>query len=266
VSAQDGRSGDPVEQIGPLPPDERGTAYTVCALRRYPVKCLGGESADELELDGRGVAGDRWYAVQDADGHLASGKSTRRFRRRDGAFDYTAATVGEAVRVSGPGGSWLVGDPDLDTALSERLGLPVRLASESEVPHQDGGAVSLVGTATLDWFAREWGVDAEPRRLRTNVVVDTSAPFVEETWVGRHVRVGSGVLRVVERIPRCRTIDVPQDGVEPQVRWLTRLSQERDMCAGVYADVLTPGWMAVGDVVRVVGADDPAPGREVRGR
>ncbi len=52
-----------------------------------PVKSMGGEALEAVRLDVRGLEGDRWYAVEDADGHFASGKSTRRFRRRDPVFD-----------------------------------------------------------------------------------------------------------------------------------------------------------------------------------
>jgi uncharacterized protein YcbX len=51
-------------------------------IRRYPVKAMGGESLDSVQVEARGVLGDRRYAVVDGDGKLASGKHSRRFRRR----------------------------------------------------------------------------------------------------------------------------------------------------------------------------------------
>ena len=76
-------------------------------------------------------------------------------------------------------------------------------------------------------------------------------PFVEETWVGREIEVGSSRLRVVERIERCRMIDLAQDGVETPARWLTLLAGERDLSLAVYADVSAPGTISVGDTVAV---------------
>lgn len=225
------------------------------ALWRYPVKSMGGEQLDAVDLDARGLVGDRWYAVRDAEGHLASGKDTRRFRRRDAVFDYTARTRRDGVAVQGPEGEWRVGDPDLDTTLSGRMGVPVEVASESTVPHQDQGSVSLVGTATLAWCADRWGILADPRRLRVNLLVETAEPWVEETWQGREVRVGDVTLTVVERIPRCRMIDVDQPGVRARGRWLKPLGAERDMCVAMYADVAQAGVVRVGDAV-VVGNDD----------
>ena len=55
-------------------------------LWRYPVKSMLGESRDSLELNSRGVAGDRLHAVRDSEGKLGSGKDTRRFRHIEGLF------------------------------------------------------------------------------------------------------------------------------------------------------------------------------------
>lgn len=224
---------------------------TVTAIRRYPVKSMGGESLERVAVDRRGLHGDRWYAVVDGEGRLASAKDSRRFRRRDEVLDCTAATRADQVLVTGPEGTWAVGDPALDAALTRRTGSSVQVLPERDVPHQDGGAVSLVGTATLDWCAQRWDLDADPRRLRVNLVVATTVPFVEESWVGRTLGLGGCALRVVERIPRCRTIDVRQDGVEPRGRWLRPLGEERDLCVAVYADVVAPGEVGLGDRLRV---------------
>jgi uncharacterized protein YcbX len=222
---------------------------SVRILRRYPVKAMGGEDLASVEIDARGLVGDRWYAVEDEDGCFASGKRTRRFRRRDEVFDYAARTEPDGVMVAGPEGEWRVDDPSLAATLSARMGLPVQVLPEADVPHQDAGSISLVGTASLDWCADRWGIEADPRRLRVNIVVATTEPFIEESWVGGRISVGEVELDVVERIERCRTIDVAQDGVAARGRWLKPLAAERDMCAAIYADVARPGVIARGDRV-----------------
>ena len=222
---------------------------SLAGIRHYPVKAMGGEDLASVEVDRRGIRGDRWFAVEDAEGHFASGKRTQRFRHRDEVFDYAARTEGESVIVAGPEGEWRVGDEAHDARLTTRMGLPVRVLPEQGVPHQDAGSVSMVGTATLEWCARRWGIDADPRRLRVNLVLATTEPFIEETWVGQAIEIGSIRLEVVKRIERCRTIDLSQDGVDAQGRWLKPLAAERDMCAAVYADVAVPGVIARGDTV-----------------
>jgi uncharacterized protein YcbX len=188
---------------------------------------------------------------------MATGKDSRRFRRRDGIFDFAARTTDAGVRVEGRGGSWLVGGPELDPALSNHLGAGVRVVAEGEVSHQDAAAVSIVGTASLDWCRAHLDVDADVRRLRTNLVVETAEPFVEESWTDAVVRIGDLELEVVERTERCRMIDVAQEGLPPQRGWLKALGRERDLCLGVYASVRAPGRIGRGDGVDVV-KDSPA--------
>ena len=228
----------------------------VVSLRRYPVKSMGGEALQSVMFDDRGLAGDRGFAVRDGEDRLASGKNTKRLVRRDGIFEYTARSVSgghqsaDHVVVSRGGTEWRAGDPELDAHLTDALSAEVRVASESDLAHFDAGSVSLVGTATLDWCARELGVDADPRRLRVNIVVQTVEPFEEESWVG-DVTVGDVVLRPATRIKRCRVIDLPQDGLDDSTRWLKPLGDQRDAQVAIYLDVTTPGLLRVGDIVRV---------------
>lgn len=224
---------------------------TVVSLRRYPVKSMGGEALESADLDTHGLVGDRRYAVVDAAGFLASGKNTRRFRRRDAIFDYTArSTDDHDVLVSNGRHEWRVGEQGLVEDLANAMNARVTLAADRTATHQDEAAVSLVSTATLDWCAARWGIDADPRRLRTNLVVAADEPFAEETWEGRELAIGDGVrLRVTRRIPRCRMIDVDQDGVVAEGRWLRSLGAERDTRIGVYAEVVEPGTVRTGDLI-----------------
>jgi hypothetical protein len=214
-------------------------------IRRYPVKSMGGESLDAVEVDERGLAGDRAYAVVDADGKLSSGKHSSRFRRRDAVFAYAARTTAAGVEVTGAGGVWPVGDGALDDELSTAMGDPVRVLPENDVPFFDAGSVSLVGTASLDWCREHLDVDADRRRIRPNLVVDTSEPFVEETWDDT-VTIGSVVLRAVRRIERCRMVDIAQEGLPREGSWLRGLTRARDMSLGIYLDVVRAGRIAVG--------------------
>ena len=212
---------------------------------------MGGEALESVVLDGRGVVGDRWFAVEDDEGRFASGKNSHRFRRRDAVFEFAASTDGDAVRVQRDAQQWTVGEADLDRVLSQAMGATVRVLPEEHVPHQDAGSVSLIGTASLAWCRDHLDVDGDFRRIRPNIVVETTEPFVEETWVGSRLTVGDVLLSLVERIERCRMVDLAQDGVGTTAPLLKRLSAAREMCLGVYADVVTPGGIGVGDEVRV---------------
>jgi uncharacterized protein len=226
-------------------------AYPVVALRRFPVKAMGGEAVDTADLDERGLLGDRWYAVTDDEGHFATGKNSRRFRRHDEIFEYTATTRADGtVEVTGRGGSWTAGHDALDDELSRAFGAGVRVLPEQQVSHYDAAPVSLVGTASLRWCRDELGIDADWRRLRSNILIETDDPFVEDGWVGRPLRVGSTTLLVTETTERCRMIDVAHDGFEPRDRFLKALGERRELMLAVYAEVVEPGTIAVGDEVR----------------
>jgi uncharacterized protein YcbX len=167
-------------------------------------------------------------------------------------FEFTARTTPEGVRVTGRGGDWAVPGEALDRALSDAMGDPMQVLPETTTPYFDAGHVSLVGTASLDWCREHLGVDADRRRIRPNLVVETDEPFVEEIWVGG-ITVGTVLLTPVERIERCRMIDIAQEGLPRDGRWLKALTSAREMYLGVYLDVAEPGTVTVGDEVRVRG-------------
>jgi uncharacterized protein YcbX len=219
-------------------------------IRRYPVKAMGGEALESVEIDGRGLVGDRAFAVVDGDGKLATGKHSRRFRRRDEVFEFASRSTADGVRVSGRGGDWAAPGDELDRVLSEVMGDPVRVLPETTTPYFDAGHVSIVGTASLAWCVEHLAVDADRRRIRPILVVETDEPFVEETWRGE-VCVGEARLVPVERIERCRMIDIAQEGLPREGRWLKALTEAREMSLGIYLDVAQPGVVTVGDEVGV---------------
>ena len=59
-------------------PDPVGRV-AVCA--RYPVKSLQGEDLPEIELDEKGVRGDRLWALRTPAGRIGAGKRTPRYVR-----------------------------------------------------------------------------------------------------------------------------------------------------------------------------------------
>lgn len=221
----------------------------IAALRRYPVKCMGGEPLSAVALDARGLVGDRWWAVVDTDGKLASAKNTHRFRRRDAVLEFAATTRRGEVVVQRAGREWVVGDAALEAELTSACGVGLWVRPEADVDHQDSVSISLVGSATLDWCAERWGIAADPRRLRVNLVLATDEPFVEESWAGHELRLGEVVLEVGQPIPRCRTVDLDQDGATAHGAWLKPLAAERDTCLAVGARVVRPGELRVGDEV-----------------
>ncbi len=132
----------------------------------------------------------------------------------------------------------------------------------------DFAPLHLLTTATLDRVAELSPYRrAHLERYRPNVVIRTEAEgFAENDWLGRVVLIGDDlVLRVIARTPRCAVPtlahgDLPRDA--DALRILARHNRvralpERDPepCAGVYAEVLHPGRIRTGDLVRLADQD-----------
>jgi uncharacterized protein YcbX len=222
----------------------------VAALFRYPVKSLVGEELEAVDVDRRGVHGDRLWSVRDPDGKLGSGKSSRRFRRMDGLLALSAAYDGDVPVLAFPDGNLLRGDDDaIHGALSEHVGRPVRLEREERVSHFDEGPLHLVTTASLERVARARGRDVDVRRPRANLLVESTD--LEADWAGRRLAIGDEVVvQVLYPMPRCVMLDLPQRGLGADQGLLRTVTETNLGELGVVADVVTAGHVRRGDLVR----------------
>lgn len=225
---------------------------SAAALFRYPVKSMLGERLDELTLDARGVTGDRWYAVLDPDGKLGSGKSTKRFRKMEGLLRCSARYEGDKALVRVPDGRELPAESAAE-AVSAVVGRPVTLGTETVARHLDASPLHVVSTAALRRLRDLLpGADIEVARFRPNLLVAApGADPVEDGWVGREIRVGTAVLRGVDRTPRCVMVTMDQDVLPEDRRILRTISDELGGAFGIGAEVVRPGTIRVGDAVQV---------------
>lgn len=224
----------------------------VVALQRFAVKSMGGVELAVVDVTSSGVLGDREWAVYERSGKLASGKHSRRFRRMDPVFECVARREGDdSVVVLPDGTEHVAGRRETDDALSGHFGEPVWLRRVTGIQHQDQAPLSLIGSATLAELGRHEGDrrPMDPRHVRANVVVQTREPYAEESWIGREVTVGAVRLRVTESIVRCRMVGVAQVGLAERPGMLRAVSDHHHLLAGVYAEVVRPGPVRVGDEV-----------------
>ncbi|MFJ9775381.1 MOSC domain-containing protein [Kitasatospora sp. NPDC101157] len=223
-------------------------------LWRYPVKSTGGERLDAVDVDLRGLAGDRLYAVRGASGRLGSGKNTRRLRRMDGLLRLSARL---GHRIDGPELFDPLGRPvDQPTAFLRAYlqREDVELAREDAVSHFDRLPVSLLTTATLDWVreAVPFAV-VDERRFRPNIVLRTppgTPPFVEDTWFGR--RAGgeardSARFAFVASSERCAMSGAAQPGLPHAPEILKAIVHAHDGRLDALAEVAAPGRLRLGD-------------------
>lgn len=248
---------------------------TVSRLAVAPVKGLALAHPDEVEVTPTGVPQDRRFYLVDERGKLVSGT-------RDGPlFTVRAQTDADATRLSltFADGRELAGEVELgdaattkffgrpvdgrvvvgpwSDALSELLGRDVRLLrADNEGGGFDAYPVSLLSEASLDELARRSGegsVDA--RRFRMLVHLAGTAAHEEDEWLGRRVRIGGAVVEVTEQDPRCRmTTRNPDTGVRDwdslkAIKGYRGVSSGAGIMFGVYASVVEPGRVRVGDPV-----------------
>lgn len=221
-------------------------------LWRYPIKSTGGERLERVAVEARGLAGDRSWAVRDADGKLGSGKSSRRFRLMPGLLELRSRLPDGADRphLLDPDGTVVA---DCDAYLRAYLGRDdVTLAPEGEVSHFDSLPVSVLSTATLDWLRQAVpGVPVDERRFRPNIVVRTppgAAPFVEDDWLGATVTIGDGArVEFVRSSERCVMVNEAQRDLPRSSLVLRTIAATHDNRLDALARVVTPGRIALGD-------------------
>jgi uncharacterized protein YcbX len=99
-------------------------------LRRYPVKSMGGEVLDEVELGAGGVPGDRAWAVRDeVRGGIRGAKKLPGLMHLRARYEKPPAPEGSSpAEITLPDGSTLAtGDPDAAERLSQAIDHPVTL-------------------------------------------------------------------------------------------------------------------------------------------
>lgn len=222
-------------------------------LFRFPVKSMLGQQVPHIDIDPRGCVGDRLWSVRTETGKIGSGKSTRRFATVPGLLNLRAERHGDSVTIAFPDGTTCAIDaPDAAAQISRHVGQQVRLAVETAVSHYDDGPVSLLGSASVEAVARHRRQAVEPVRFRPNIVLQTASPFVEETWIGRRLAVGTAVLEVTMASPRCVMVDAGTADLPPQPGNLVAIGDLNSARLGVVAHVLAPGRVRDGDHVVVL--------------
>ncbi|MFI8083592.1 MOSC domain-containing protein [Kitasatospora sp. NPDC086009] len=256
---------------------------TVERIRRYPVKSLLGEELGEAGVSERGLDGDRALGLLDAaSGRVASAKNPRLWAEM---LRFTAVLHPGGVVITGPDGRE-VGEGELSALLGREVSLvserPPGATVERAVPEEvlargidrevavteneigraapaggffDFAPLHLLTTSTLD------AVATEAARYRPNLVIRTEGDgYVENAWVGRELRIGPDLrLRVLAPTPRCAVPTLVHGELPRSTAALKVLAAQNRVvplegmpalpCAGVYAQVVEPGRVRVGDAV-----------------
>ena len=250
-------------------------------LSTTPVKGFALNHPETIELDANGAVGDRDFFVVDESQRLLSITRTGVFASWHAAFDRAS----NLLRIASADGRQLEapvsGSEPIAVDFSGTRPIPGRLV---EGPWNDwlsgivGKAVLLVRTespgAAYDEYAMtllsdesvaELGRHApdgsiDPRRFRMLIGFSGVSAYAEETWDGQTVRVGSATLRMGGPVPRCNATTRNPDSGDSDLKTLHLIHQHRGkqpnefgdgLNLGVYAEVITPGRVSVGDEIAV---------------
>lgn len=246
-----------------------------------PVKGFGLHHPQEIELDVSGAIGDRDFFLVAEDGDkLVSVTKTGAWLGLRARWDRRAGRLAihdeQGRRWEGPvepGGrvvsdyfglrdvSGRVVEGPWTAMLCERAGRAVRLVlADAPGAGSDVHPVTLLGDASVDHLARQAGLDdVDPRRFRMLLGVGGCPVHAEDGWQGARVAVGDAVLEVGGPVPRCAATtrhpdeghrDVPIVRHLKEYRGLRPNELGRGVNFGVYARVLEPGRVRVGDELR----------------
>lgn len=249
---------------------------TVARLSTAPVKSLGLSHPERVRLERFGVAENRRFL-------LVTPERTFIDATRHGALMTVHSECdddGRRLRLLLPDGSVLEDDIELEgepfaldlwgrfldvravagpwsAALSAVAGAPMQLVRcERPGDGNDEYPVSLVSLASVEELRRRSGrgEDVDPARFRMLLELDGCAAHEEDRWLGLDVRVGDARIRVADPNARCSITTMNPDTGEVDYPTLKVIAAYRGVRSkrlnfGMYAEVVEPGTIRVGDAV-----------------
>ena len=249
-----------------------------------PVKAFKLLHPERVELTARGVVENRRFVIVGEDGRhlrseptawpaLISGSYDAAREHLEMTFPHGAQVEGSALELGEAVVTYIEPGPrrmDMrivegpwNEHLSRVAGRPVRLARPEHPGEPLTEPVTLMGDGSLARLEQEAGGPVDPRRFRMLFTLSGCDAHEEDTWAGRLVRVGDAVIRVTGPVDRCVVTTRNPDTAQRDLDTLRLLKDYRGLRGkfvdfGMFAQVATPGTVAVGDAVEVLGPADAA--------
>jgi MOSC domain-containing protein len=247
----------------------------ITGLYRYPVKGLSPEPLSEVALDiGQTFPADRRYAIENgpsgfdpaAPGWLSKSYFLMLMRNERLAglkthFDDHSHLL--IIRRDGK----VLAQGDLETAqgraaieqfftanfAGDLKGTPKVISSKghsfSDVARK---VVSIINLSSVGAVADLVDWDVHPLRFRANVYVTGWPAWHEFELLDRTLAIGDVRLKVVKRIKRCAAVNVDPDTAIRDLEIPNALQRRLGHAdCGIYAEVIAPGTLRVGDEVAV---------------
>lgn len=260
----------------------------VSCLSIAPVRALGLQHPESIDVTEAGVANDRRFYLVDGNGRLVdrllAGRLVQVLAETDAAATWLRLTFPDGRVVEGEvtldepvrtemygrlavghvvGGPWAA-------ALEPFAGRPVLLVRcdlpggtrirEGEVNVRN--QVSLVSDGSIAELARQLDVPSvDGRRFRMLIEVEGASAHEEDTWIGEHIRIGSAVITITKPDARCAITTQDPDTGERDLDTLRTIIRyrgfragdpERKIDFGVLGEVAIQGRITIGDEVTVL--------------
>jgi uncharacterized protein YcbX len=243
---------------------------TLAHICRHPIKAHGREVLASVLLSaGECLPFDRHWAVAHEAARLRDGwnpcANFSRGAKAPALMAITARLDGMAVTLSHPDRPDLTFHPDDPADLPAFLAWVAPLCPPDRAqPRQivtagrgmtdsDFPSVAILSLASLRDLSGRMGRDLSIHRWRGNLWVDGWQPWAEFGLIGRELRIGAAVLRIEERITRCKATTANPDTGRVDADTLAGLSAaygHQDF--GVYATVISGGTVALNDPVELI--------------
>ncbi len=252
----------------------------VAVLSVTPVKSLGVHHPEHVDLVAGGVDGDRAFFLIDDAGKMVNCTAVGDLLRYRAEFDANAGVLevhgpdgllrsagledGEAVVTDFYGLRSVSGRVMLgwDQFFSEIAGFPLRLV-RGDTGGFDVAGVTVIGSPSVRDLAERSAADpVDSRRFRMNIEIAGGQSLAEDTWEGREVQVGAALVRIGGPVKRCAATTRDPDTGVIDLKTLEMIGtlkgrQETPQWGagfylGVYADVVVPGRVSLGDEVFVL--------------
>lgn len=262
----------------------------IASIWRYPVKSMMGEELNACEITEKGLLGDRAYGVVDkGTGKLANAKNPKKwpnmFRYRANFINSPQKDAAiPPVRITIPNGDSIMStDEEINKFLSNSLNRNVHLSTPSQsdvqfegyIPEEieelddkgtvftrtspngtffDIAMVHLITTSTINYL-RKLAPESriEPRRFRPNLIIEVpdTEGFVENEWVGKILTIGEVQLKVSQETKRCVMTTLAQGDLPKDPNVLRSIVKNNAGSFGVYATVVKPGTVRIGDRIEI---------------
>jgi uncharacterized protein len=265
--------------MGGLEPGMTPSFATIDSIYRYPVKGLSPQPLSNVALDvGEMLPADRRYAIENGpsgfdplapawlpkphflmlmrDGWLAALHT----HFEDANHTLTIRRNGEILAkgdLETPEGRNAIERFFASTYAGEIKGPPKILTSPghrfSDVARK---VVSIINLGSLRAIENMVYASVHPLRFRANLYVRGWPAWHEFDLVGETLAIGEARLKVVKRITRCAAINVDPDTAARDLNIPQTLMRRLGHAeCGIYAEVIEPGTIGVGDTV---GAEEPS--------